>query len=116
MEIVLIRHAEPEWVKDGKSVVNPPLTERGSRQAELLGQRLSDEKFDHVFASPLQRTHLTAQPTLDRQNRKLEIEPFLEEIREPAWHGAPAEQTIKAYRDEVKNASHERWNGLKGGE
>ena len=116
MEIVLIRHAEPEWVKDGKSVVNPPLTERGSRQAELLGQRLSDEKFDHVFASPLQRTHLTAQPTLDRQNRKLEIEPFLEEIREPAWHGAPAEQTIKAYRDEVKNSSHERWNGLKGGE
>ena len=50
MEIVLIRHAEPEWVKDGKSVVNPPLTVRGSRQAELLGQRLADEKFDHVFA------------------------------------------------------------------
>ena len=76
MEIVLIRHAEPEWVKDGKSVVNPPLTVRGSRQAELLGQRLAEEKFDHVFASPLQRTHLTAQPTLTRQTVNWKLNHF----------------------------------------
>jgi probable phosphoglycerate mutase len=59
---------------------------------------------------------LTALPTLTRHNRPLEIEPFLEEIREPSWHGAPAEETIKAYRNELKNPSHERWNGLQGGE
>ena len=29
MEIVLIRHGEPEWVRDGLNVVDPPLTERG---------------------------------------------------------------------------------------
>ena len=27
MEIVLIRHGEPEWVRDGLAVVDPPLTE-----------------------------------------------------------------------------------------
>ena len=116
MALVLIRHAEPEWVKDGLSVVNPPLTERGLRQAELLGRRLETFDYDHVFASPLQRTHLTALPTLTRHNRPLEIEPFLEEIREPSWHGAPAEETVKAYRREMSNPSHERWNGLQGGE
>ncbi|MFM9084444.1 MAG: histidine phosphatase family protein, partial [Actinomycetota bacterium] len=36
MEIVLVRHAEPEWVKDGFNVDDPPLTERGHRQAEHL--------------------------------------------------------------------------------
>ena len=37
MEFLLIRHAEPEWVKDGLSIVNPPLTKRGFDQAERLG-------------------------------------------------------------------------------
>ena len=36
MEIVLIRHGEPEWVRDGLNVVDPPLTERGRRQAERV--------------------------------------------------------------------------------
>ena len=26
MEIVLVRHGEPEWVRDGLNVVDPPLT------------------------------------------------------------------------------------------
>jgi broad specificity phosphatase PhoE len=29
MEIILVRHAEPEWVRDGFSIDDPPLTERG---------------------------------------------------------------------------------------
>ncbi|MGA0185437.1 MAG: histidine phosphatase family protein, partial [Ilumatobacteraceae bacterium] len=43
MEFLLIRHAEPEWVKDGLSIVNPPLTKRGFDQAERLGERLAEE-------------------------------------------------------------------------
>ena len=40
MEIVLIRHGEPEWVRDGLNVVDPPLTERGLRQAERVAAAL----------------------------------------------------------------------------
>ena len=40
MEIVLIRHGEPEWVRDGLNVVDPPLTERGIRQAERVAVAL----------------------------------------------------------------------------
>ena len=101
MEIRLIRHAEPEWVKDGKSVVNPPLSERGFRQAQRLGDRLKDESYDHIFVSPLLRTRQTAAPLLQHHQRAEVIEPFLEEIREPAWHGQPSEVTIKKYRDEL---------------
>ncbi len=116
MEFTLIRHAEPQWIKDGLSVVNPPLSPRGFRQAENLGARLAGDKFDHVYVSPLLRTGQTAAPILKHQNRPEVIEPWLEEIREPAWHGAPAEQTIKAYRDEVDRNAEDRWSGLEGGE
>ena len=40
MEITLIRHAEPEWVRDGLNVDNPPLTSRGHQQARLLADSL----------------------------------------------------------------------------
>lgn len=116
MEFILIRHAEPQWVKDGKAVIDPPLSQRGFDQAELLGKRLKDSTFDHIYTSPLIRTHQTAAPTLDALGRDLVIEPWLEEIREPAWHGEPAEETIKAYREEMSRTAEERWHGLQGGE
>ena len=44
MEIVLVRHGQPEWVRDGRNVVDPPLTELGHRQAEAMAERLADEQ------------------------------------------------------------------------
>ena len=116
MEFILIRHAQPEWVKDGRSIVNPPLSELGFRQADLLGERLKDDRFDHVFVSPLLRACQTASPFLKHHDRPQIVEPWLEEIREPAWHGQPAEVTIKAYNDDAKANAVDRWSGLTGGE
>ncbi|CAB4897120.1 unannotated protein [freshwater metagenome] len=116
MEFVLIRHAQPEWVKDGRSIVNPPLSELGFRQADILGERLKDDQFDHVFVSPLLRACQTAAPFLKHHARPHVIEPWLEEIREPAWHGQPAEVTVKAYNDDAKSNALDRWSGLTGGE
>ena len=64
MEIVLIRHGEPEWVRDGLNIVDPPLTERGHRQAEKVAQALDGEVFDEILISPLLRPRLTAAPLL----------------------------------------------------
>lgn len=116
MDFVLIRHAQPEWVKDGLSVVNPPLSTLGFRQADVLGERLKDDQFDHVFVSPLLRACQTAAPFLKHHARPQVIEPWLEEIREPAWHGQPAEVTIKAYNDDAQANAGDRWSGLSGGE
>ena len=44
MRLTLVRHAEPEWVRDGLAVDDPPLTERGRRQAERLAERLSAQR------------------------------------------------------------------------
>ena len=116
MELVLIRHGEPEWVRDGLNVVDPPLTERGRRQADRVAEALVGEHFDEIVVSPLVRPRQTAAPSLGRRGAAEEIESWLEEIREPNWHGTPVELARKAYDEERSRAALDRWKGLVGGE
>lgn len=116
MEIVLLRHAEPEWVKDGVNISNPPLTDRGHQQAEFLASFLAAENFDEVLVSPLLRTRQTSEPILRKLSRQLVIEDWLEEIRDPIWHGTPQEKAAEAYKAQRAKDSHMRWDGLDGGE
>jgi 2,3-bisphosphoglycerate-dependent phosphoglycerate mutase len=116
MELVLIRHGEPEWVRDGLNVVDPPLTERGLRQADQVATALEGEDFDEIVISPLRRPRLTAAPSLARRGTDEVIEAWLEEIREPNWHGTPAELARKAYDEERSRVASARWEGLVGGE
>lgn len=116
MEIVIIRHAEPEWVKDGFSVDDPPLTTRGFEQAERLAESLAGDHFDEILVSPLLRARQTARPLLEALGRDLVIDPWLEEIRNPIWHGTPQERADAAWKAEKAKASVDRWTGLDGGE
>lgn len=117
MEILLIRHGEPEWVRDGLNIVDPPLTARGRLQAQRLGEELHTEEFHHVIVSPLLRARQTAAPLLGLQRRREQIEPFLEEIREPNWHGTPSELAAAAYAEDRRRPAEGRWEGVQyGGE
>lgn len=116
VEFVLIRHAQPEWVRDGRSVVNPPLTELGRLQAERLAKALDGERFDELYVSPLNRARQTAAPVWPATGRDETVEPWLEEIRDPEWHGKPAEGAVKAYRALRQRVAAEMWEGLPGGE
>jgi probable phosphoglycerate mutase len=116
MEITLIRHGEPEWQRGGFNIDNPPLTERGRRQAERMAAFLAREEFDEVVVSPLVRARETAAPLLAALGRGEVVDPWLEEIRNPIWHGTPAEKADVAYREQRARPSHERWEGLEGGE
>ena len=117
MEIVIVRHAEPEWVREGLNVDDPPLTERGRRQAQRVAEALSGEHFDEILVSPLARTRETSAPILSAPGgRELVIEEWLEEIRNPIWHGTPVEKAAEAYRADRARSAHERWSGLEGGE
>jgi probable phosphoglycerate mutase len=116
MEILLIRHGEPEWVRNGCAVHNPPLTDRGRMQAEKLADALRHDHFDEILVSPLVRARQTAAPLLEALGVDEVIDPWLEEIRDPMWHGSPAEKAAEAYAELKGRVSHERWNGLEGGE
>jgi broad specificity phosphatase PhoE len=60
-EVVLVRHGETEWSRDGKHTgrTDVRLTERGREQAEALGAALEARRFDLVLTSPLQRASET---------------------------------------------------------
>lgn len=115
-ELVFVRHGQPEWVRDGLNVDDPPLTELGHAQARRLADSLAGEHFDEVFVSPLQRTRQTAAPVLEAMGRDEVIAPWLEEIRNPIWHGTPVERAEEAFRADRAKAAHLRWEGLDGGE
>lgn len=66
MRILIIRHAEPYYPTDS-------LTEKGTREAELLSQKLKDEGITDIYVSPLGRARLTAKPTAEKTG----IEPII---------------------------------------
>ena len=57
MEVVLVRHGETEWSRDGKHTghTDVPLTERGREQARVVGEALRGREFGIVLTSPLSR-------------------------------------------------------------
>jgi broad specificity phosphatase PhoE len=62
-EIVLLRHGETEWSRDGKHTgrTDVPLTEGGSEQAIALGAHLRGRRFALVLTSPLSRARETCE-------------------------------------------------------
>lgn len=119
VELVLVRHAQPRWVDGGRSVLDPELTELGTRQAARVAQRLQALKPlpTELVVSPTRRTRQTAEPIAAALGLGAVIAPDLEEIRLPAdWEGAPADQIGKALGAARHRPASDWWAGLPGGE
>src|SRR5947199_3974084 len=61
--VYLARHGETAWSLSGQhtGLTDIPLTERGERNAQRLGERLTGLTFARVFTSPLQRARRTCE-------------------------------------------------------
>jgi broad specificity phosphatase PhoE len=60
-EVVLVRHAETEWSRDGRHTgrTDIPLTDDGRKVARAAGARLAGRRFQLVLVSPLRRARET---------------------------------------------------------
>ena len=61
--VYLARHGETAWSLCGRhtGLTDIPLTGRGERSAQHLGERLQGLEFAQVYSSPLQRTRRTCE-------------------------------------------------------
>ena len=63
MRLVLIRHAETLWNREGRlqGTADSPLTSEGSEQARHLGPAMSSLAIEHALTSDLSRARATAE-------------------------------------------------------
>lgn len=73
MKLVIIRHGDPDYVKDN-------LTEKGRREAALLAERISRMDVTEFFVSPMGRAQATAEPTLKKMGRSATTYDWLQEF------------------------------------
>jgi probable phosphoglycerate mutase len=116
VEVVLLRHGEPDWTPGGgPSVLDASLSARGRLQAEAAARALATRGFHAIYASPLRRAQETAEPlakatgltpiTLDGL---AEISIPLEGVSQPEVDAFFREATMRRLRD--------HWDGWPGGE
>ncbi len=84
MDLLWVRHGEPERIAPGRGVpANPALTERGRDQAERLSAWLAPEIIDLVLTSPQRRAIETAEPIARVHGLEPVVVPGLVGVRRP---------------------------------
>lgn len=88
-DLYVARHGQTTWNAGHiiQGSLDSPLSDRGIRQAELLGKRLSDVNFDCIFSSSSERAYRTAE--IIRGERKCPIvkSDSFKEISLGEWEG-----------------------------
>jgi 2,3-bisphosphoglycerate-dependent phosphoglycerate mutase len=122
-EIVLVRHGASADAVEGESFEllegqgDPPLSDMGRRQAELVAPRLMREAFDALYVTSLRRTAETAAPLAALCGLTPIIEPDLREIFLGEWEGGLFRQKI-VDQDPVAQQmfAQQRWDVIPGAE
>ncbi len=100
--LTLVRHGE-QFVTDPRSAavgewVDPPLSDRGRLQARLVGERLSTDRVEAVYSSPLRRALETAVEIARHHRLEPVVMPDLREVE--IFRDIPADQTATQFLGE----------------
>ena len=105
-ELLLIRHAESETNRSGvwAGRSDGSLSEAGEGSLESLARRFSNQKFDLVLSSPLERARHTAAAF----SRDVEIADELIEIDIGGWEGKTREEVLAVDDHLIRQARVDR--------
>lgn len=115
-EVVLVRHAQPDWEPAGRAVDHPALTELGREQARRTAAALCGECFDCFYVSPLRRAVETAEPIAAALRMSPEQVRWLEELRLPKMEGKTPEEVQEFFGSARERDLELHWSGMPGGE
>lgn len=73
VQLILVRHAQPQRVAGSSGPADPRLTEIGVQQAGRVPAALAPHRIARVVSSPQLRARETAKPTADKLGREIEI-------------------------------------------
>ena len=93
----MVRHALTEHTGKRLSgwMDGVALTEEGREQADQVGLRLADTKFDAIFSSPIERTVETARAIASRQGMRVQTRRGLGEVEYGDWTNRPLRSLMR---------------------
>ena len=118
IELIVIRHGETDWNRQHRfqGQIDVPLNATGLLQAHRLAQRLSDEAFDVVVASDLQRARTTAEAATADRAIDVQVEPLWREQAFGVLEGLDVPTIVKRHPDLwAQWVRHEAHFALPGG-
>jgi broad specificity phosphatase PhoE len=89
MQLILIRHGETLWNKEGRvqGTSDVELSDAGKKQAELLALSLKDHPLEAIHASPLKRAYQTAEIINEFHHLEIQIHRDLMEMDQGDFEG-----------------------------
>ena len=105
VRIIYVRHGESLWNPIGRyqGILDPELSERGHKQAEILAKTLKKYNPTLLFTSPLKRTYLTAKYISKELNLPINIDEDIIEIDHGDWSGLLVDEVKERYPDMFRN-------------
>lgn len=118
MDIVFIRHGQPQWAVDGLSQTDPALTDLGHEQATLAALRIANDRkrAEELIVSPALRAQQTAAPIAEATGLDPMTIDDLVEVKMPDWEGVTEEKVIEIFKESKDRSPDQWWDGLPGGE
>lgn len=106
LNLYFLRHGQTAYSRDNifsGCGSDPELTEAGIEMAQGFAAAYRTTQWKAVYASPLKRTVATARPICEATNQKMALREELKEISYGRWEGLTVEAVQRDYAADYKN-------------
>lgn len=117
--LFFVRHGESTWNREHRiqGQLDPPLSELGRQQAQLVARRLATRRPAAIYSSDLQRALETAAPIAEATGAPIHPMPAIREIFLGEWEGLHTAELAQRFPEAWAGWTVEpNWDLVPGGE